>query len=73
MEAVSGGEIFQILLFMVWQIPFVLAVYGFSKRMTPKSYVPVIITAIPGIGFFYFYWFCYKTVRYLLDKFVDDQ
>ena len=72
MEPQQGGELFQIIFLMLTQIPLALVVYGWGKRMEPRSNLPVFLTLIPGFGYFYFYWFTYKTIRYLLDK-VSDQ
>lgn len=68
MEPQQGGEIFQIVFLMVTQIPLALVVYGWGKRMESGNSLSIVLTLIPGIGYFYFYWFAYKTVRYLLDK-----
>jgi len=68
MEVQGGGELFQIIFLMLTQIPLALVVYGWGKRMEPKSRLPVILTLIPGFGYLYFYWFTYKTTHYVSVK-----
>lgn len=65
----AGGALFQIIFLVLTQVPFAMIVYGWGKRMQPSVGVRSIFLAlVPLIGYFYFYWFAYKTVRYLLDK-----
>ena len=58
---------FNLLFYVLIMIPMMLVVYGFSKRMSGKPLVPVILTGIPIFGLIYFYYYCYKTIAYLLD------
>jgi hypothetical protein len=63
-----SGELFQIAFTLVFQIPLALVVWGWGRRYDKRYVLATILTLIPLIGVFYFYWYIYKTVRYLLDK-----
>lgn len=68
----AGGELFQIAFLMLTQIPMALIIHGWGKRMQPPARATsVVLALIPGFGYLYFYWFVYKTVRYLLDRVAD--
>jgi len=48
-------------------VPALLVISGFSKRMGGRVWVSVVLTCIPIFGYFYFFYYCYRTVIYLLD------
>lgn len=61
-------ELFQIMFTLVFQVPMALVVFGWGRRYDKRYVLATIVTLIPVIGALYFYWYIYKTVRYLLDR-----
>ncbi len=58
---------YNLLLYYLMLVPALLVISGFSKRVGDRVWVSVVLTCIPVFGYFYFLYYCYRTVIYLLD------
>ena len=59
---------FNLILYFIINIPIVLFVYGISKRLPGGWKKPTLLTCIPTFGWFYAYYFTYRTFTYVLDE-----
>lgn len=58
---------YNLLLYYLMLVPALFVITGFSKRMGDRVWVCIVLTCIPVFGYFYFLYYCYKTITYLLD------